>query len=126
MNDKFLYNNSIFKNRRKELRNKATETEKILWAHLKGGNLGGLKFTRQYSVGPYILDFYCPKVRLAIEIDGTQHGEREAKLYDSDRSDYLSNVGIEIIRFWNNEVMLNLDMVVSKILSKVSKMDSPS
>lgn len=118
MRDRFLYNNKILKERRKELRNNQTEVEKILWLNLSNKKLSGFKFVRQYSVGPYILDFYCPQIRLAIELDGSQHGEKENVLYDKDRNNYLENANIRTIRFWNNEIMGNLKSVLNQIYNK--------
>lgn len=126
MNSRFLYQNKIFKERRKELRNKSTETEKILWDYLKSSKLGGFKFIRQYSAGPYILDFYCPKIRLAIELDGNQHGEKDSILYDNDRTEYLESVNIKTIRFWNNELVKNPKIVVDQIYKKVINLVTPS
>lgn len=68
-----IYNRAVYKTRRKELRNNPTKTEKILWAFLKGKKLSGYKFRRQYGVGKYIVDFYCPQMKLAIELDGEMH-----------------------------------------------------
>ena len=66
-----------------------------------------LKFYRQYSVGSYILDFYCPKKRLCIEADGGQHAEEDGERHDEKRSQYLHTKGIKVIRFWNNEILRN-------------------
>jgi very-short-patch-repair endonuclease len=127
MNDNFLYNNKVLKDRRKELRNNPTETEAILWNHLRNRKLGGFKFSRQYSAGPYILDFYCHKIRLAIELDGSQHNKKENVLYDLDRDHYLKSINIKTIRFWNNEVVKNIDMVLNKIHNQASRMsETPS
>lgn len=73
------------------------------------------KFYRQYSVGRYILDFYCPGVRVAIEIDGGQHNWVENQDLDAERTNYLNVQGINVIRFWNREVTDNLDGVLQKI-----------
>ncbi len=115
MNANFLYNNKTLRERRRELRNNQTEEEKILWAKLKNSQIKGLKFVRQYSVGPYILDFYCPKLRLAVELDGGQHNDIENKLYDQGRDDYLKSVDIRTIRFWNQDVHKNINNVLEKI-----------
>ena len=125
MNSKFLYNNKVLRDRRQELRNGATESEKILWNNLKHSKLGGFKFVRQYSVGPYILDFYCPKLRLAIELDGSQHSERDAILYDKDRNDYLDAVYIKVLRFWNMEITKNIKGSIDKILQEILKVADP-
>lgn len=127
MKQNFLYNQKILKDRRKELRNNQTEVEKIIWNHLKNKRTGGLKFIRQYSVGPYILDFYCPKLRLAIELDGSQHREKDAIFYDQDRNKYLESVNIKTLRFWNNDVTKNLDTVLDQIYSKANEIsETPS
>lgn len=125
MNEKFLYNNRVFKDRRKELRNNSTEAEKILWNYLKHSKLGGFKFIRQYSVGPYILDFFCPEVRLAIELDGAHHGQEENVLYDKDRSKYLKSVNIFIIRFWNNDIVKDVEGSLRQILRQINRLAEP-
>jgi very-short-patch-repair endonuclease len=125
MDNKFLYQNKTLKERRKELRNNQTEVEKMLWSKLKNSQLG-FKFTRQYSAGPYILDFYCPKLRLGIELDGSVHLGEEAGAYDKDREQYLKSIDIAIIRFWNSEVESDAEMVLNKILAQCSKMGRPS
>ncbi len=112
---KFEYNNPVLKLRRRELRNKATDTEKILWQKLQRKQLRRHKFVRQYSVGPYILDFYCPKARLAIELDGFQHDSDEGKIYDQERTNYLATCDIKVIRFWNKEILSDLEKVISRI-----------
>lgn len=116
MKQDFLYNNKIFRDRCRDLRNNQTEEEKILWSKLKNKQIREFKFVRQYSVGPYILDFYCPKIRLAIELDGTQHKEKEAILYDQERNNYLEAVSIKTVRFWNSEVQKDIEGVVSRII----------
>jgi len=125
MKKDFLYNKKILKERRVELRNNQTEVEQKLWMNLKGKNLGGLKFQRQYSVGPYILDFYCPKYRFGIELDGSQHGEEDNKIYDEERSRFLEGNRIRIIRFWNNEISQNLKVVLDQIYNEAVKYGVP-
>src|SRR3989344_1999274 len=93
-------NSPIFKERRRELRKNQTEAERILWAQLRNAKLGQ-HFWRQYSVGPYILDFYAPALKLAIELDGKHHGDQDAKIYDKEREMYLQGLEIRTIRFWN-------------------------
>lgn len=78
-----------------------------------------MKFFRQYSVGPYILDFYCPQKKLAVELDGGQHNNDETRLYDEERSAYLRTHGIDTMRFWNHEVMRHADAVLSKIAERL-------
>jgi very-short-patch-repair endonuclease len=99
------------------LRQAQTPQEEILWSKLRNNKLG-FKIKRQYSVGPYVLDFYCPLKKLAIEIDGEQHVEE--KEYDIERSEYLSVFNIKVIRFWNKEVNVNIDGVIEKIISELN------
>jgi len=116
----FIHNDPKLKNRRKELRQNQTEAEKLLWAQLRNKRLYGVKFFRQYSIGPYVLDFYSPTFRLAIELDGGQHSEQEQQEYDENRSEYLKSYDMEVIRFWNNEVMQNIEGVLVRIAEKVT------
>ncbi|OGE83171.1 MAG: DNA-cytosine methyltransferase [Candidatus Doudnabacteria bacterium RIFCSPLOWO2_01_FULL_44_21] len=112
------YNDQILKTRRKDLRRNQTDSEKMIWDLIRGKKCKGYKFFRQYSVGLYILDFYCPSLRLSIEIDGGQHNEEINKEYDKTRTSYLSGQNIKELRFWNNEVFENLDGVYQKILEQ--------
>ena len=112
---KFLRNDPALKQRRRELRRNQTEAEKALWAHLRNKQFYGMKFFRQYSIGPYILDFYCPNMKLAVELDGGQHNQCESKEYDAVRSEYLKAQGIEVIRFWNHEVLHDMESVLSEL-----------
>ena len=114
MRRRYIFNTSSLKSRRKELRNHATEAEKILWSCLKKSTLG-YKFIRQYSVEGYVVDFYCPKGKLAIEVDGAVHRNLGQKIYDQYRTELLNAWGIKLIRFWNWEVKNNLSQVLHKI-----------
>ncbi len=105
------------KDRRKQLRNKSTLEEKMLWQELKGNKLGR-KFIRQYSVDNYVVDFYCPAKRLAIELDGESHKDNQK--YDQYRTKYLGAFGIGVIRFWNQEIRNDVEDVVEKIREAVS------
>ncbi len=79
-----------------------------------------MKFFRQYSIGPYILDFYSPGLKLAVELDGGQHNLPEGREYDAARSEYLQAHGIEVLRFWNNDVLLDVQSVLSKVEERVT------
>lgn len=116
----FKYNNPAFKERRRELRKNQTDAEKTLWRHLRNKQFYGIKFFRQYSVGSYVLDFFSPKLRFAIELDGGQHAEEENHEYDEARTEYLRMQGIEVIRFWNNDVIQNIEGVLSEIAKRVT------
>jgi|SRR6185369_4385780 len=107
-----FYNKSKNLTKRILLRRSQTPQEAMLWGRIRNNRLG-FKVRRQYSVGPCVLDFYCPSKKLAIEIDGSQHIEN--KEYDFERLDYLSVFGIKIIRFWNSEIDANIDEVINKI-----------
>ena len=109
-----IHSKTIFRQRRKDLRNNATPQEIILWFRLKNPNIGH-KFQRQHSIGPYITGFYCPGIRLIIELDGIGHNDKEAKLYDADRTHYFDALNLRVIRFWNNEVDTNIEEVLEKI-----------
>ncbi|WPF88954.1 DNA methyltransferase [Cyanobacterium aponinum AL20118] len=100
---------------RKSLRNNATSAEQLLWKALQGKQLDGFKFRRQHSIGNYILDFFCPSVSLAIELDGETHYTPEAQEYDRIRDNFLANVGIRVIRYHNHDVCDNLTGVLEDI-----------
>jgi len=111
-----IYNDPKNKNLRKKLRQDQTEAERKVWNIIRGKKFG-YKFFRQYSVGPYILDFFCPVKRLALEIDGCQHNEVRNKIYDSKRTHFLKSKNITVFRFYNNEVLRNIEGVYDKIAS---------
>jgi len=115
----FIRNNPILKQRRRNLRREQTDAEKLLWRYLRGRRLRGIKFYRQYSVGPFILDFFSAELRLAVEVDGGQHLTDERRQYDEERSEYLRAYGIEVIRFWNNEVLNNVSGVLNRITEEI-------
>jgi len=119
-----FYNQQWQTQRRGELRNNQTETERTLWLELKGGQLGH-KFRRQFGVGPYIIDFYCPQVRLGIEVDGGNHFTTEGVEYDLQRGDFLGGRDIRLLRFTNQEVQQNLDQVLEVIKQELLKFTSP-
>lgn len=111
------YNRSDAKDKRRTLRRTETVPEALLWEHLRDRQLDGLKFRRQYSVGVYILDFYCPACHLAVELDGESHASAEAHEYDTERTKYLSTLNIRVLRFANALVYNDIDLIVSAILT---------
>jgi very-short-patch-repair endonuclease len=115
----FIYQDKQFKNLRKKLRNNSTDAERKLWQVLRKNQILGYKFTRQYGVGKYIVDFYCSAFRLAIELDGSQHMEPKNKLYDGKRTEFLNSQRIKVIRFYDNDVFNNLPGVVEKIIQVI-------
>ena len=114
-----LRNAPYLKSRRRELRHNQTEAEKLFWQKVRGRRFLGLKFFRQYSVGPYIVDFYCPKLKLAIELDGGQHAQVDRRKHDVAREMYLKMAGVEVLRFWDNEVLKNMDGVLYRLMEIV-------
>jgi very-short-patch-repair endonuclease len=114
-----IYNNRARKNRRRILRKTQTPAEKRIWDLLKNKRTG-FKFFRQYSVGRYILDFYCPLRRLAVEIDGGQHNEDKAKAHDAVRTEFLESQNIKVVRFWDNEVFQNIEGVIEAIIKELN------
>jgi len=95
------------------LRRELTPAEQKLWAYLRGKKLNGVSFRRQHAIGNYIVDFCAIKQRLIVELDGSQHLEQEE--YDRERTDYLKSKGYKVIRFWNNDVMKDIQGVLRVI-----------
>ena len=110
-----LHNIKELKENRKRLRNRLTPAEAKLWSLLKNSQLDKRKFRRQHSVGPYVLDFYCPSERLCIELDGATHFTDGGYEYDSARTEYLNALNISVIRFENKDVMENTEGVLEEI-----------
>jgi len=106
---------------RRKLRKTATDAERMLWNIVKGKKMQGYKFYRQYSIANYILDIYCPRLKLCIEIDGGQHNDPEIRKTDQTRSAFLEQRGIEVLRFWNNEVLENPNGIYLKIQEEIDK-----
>jgi very-short-patch-repair endonuclease len=104
----------IFSNA-KDLRERATKAEEILWVELRNNKLDGYKFRRQHPLSFYIADFYCHKLKLVIEIDGGYHQTKEQKLLDSERTENIEFQGLKVIRFTNEEVILGVLNVINKI-----------
>jgi very-short-patch-repair endonuclease len=102
------------KERSQQLRNTMTSSEQILWSKLKGKQLG-CWFYRQKPIGIYIADFYCHKVKLVIEVDGSQHISNENAKYDKERNEYMAGIGIRVLRFTNTKVLTNIKGVIEEI-----------
>ena len=111
----------------RRFRKEGTEAEKRLWAILRNRQLSGAKFRRQFSIGRFILDFYCPQYRVGIEADGGHHYEDRVRQSDELRTEELSRMGVEIIRFNDNEILTNIEGVfdvIQKVIEK-KKANSP-
>lgn len=111
-----VHNKKILLEIRRELRQNATPAEKILWEALRKHKLGR-KFRRQHSIGNYILDFYCASKRIAIELDGSVHFEKDQIERDEERDMNLKEMEYKVLRFMNSEVETNIENVIEKIKS---------
>ncbi len=111
-----IYNRTDVKQRRRNLRNKMSDAEVRLWAKLKSRQLLGRRFLRQYSVGQYIVDFYCPQLKLGIELDGDSHFRDGAKQYDTSRQEFIETIGIRIVRYLNTDVYDNMDGLLENLV----------
>jgi very-short-patch-repair endonuclease len=112
------YNKKLEQEKRRSLRNNTTYCEKIVWLHLRKRQLG-YRFLRQYSVDHFVIDFYCPELKLAVELDGDIHLIPEQKEYDRARQKYLEKFGIQFIRITNEEFLGNPNKAFSKIEKKI-------
>jgi very-short-patch-repair endonuclease len=110
--------------RARKLRKDSTEAERLLWRHLKAKQILGLKFRRQEQIGYYIVDFVCYKASLIVEADGGQHLENAEN--DEDRTKWLNSQGFMLLRFWNNEILTNIDGVLENILKECQRPLSPA
>ena len=113
----YSHNEASQKILRQSLRNNATSAEAILWRALKGKQVDGLKFRRQFGVGPYVLDFYCPEIRLGIELDGGIHRTANTYEYDQMRTRFLVENRIRVMRFDNEVVYNNIQGIIEAIKS---------
>jgi very-short-patch-repair endonuclease len=100
----------------RDLRKKRTDAEKILWRNLRARQFEGLKFRRQHPIGNYVVDFVCLEVSLVIEVDGGQHAENPK---DVERDKQLTLEGFKVLRFWNNEVLTNIEGVLESIRQNI-------
>ncbi len=110
--------------RAKELRSNLTDAERLLWHRLRSRRLAGFKFRRQVSIGPYVVDFVCWSAQLIVEADGGQHSTRTE--YDRRRDAYLRRQGFSVLRFWNNEVLGNIEGVLEVVIRELRGRESPS
>lgn len=108
----------------RQMRHEPSDAEARLWRALRDRRLAGFKFRRQHPLAGYVLDFYCPTVRLAVELDGGQHGEDAQRSYDAARSETLEKLGIRVLRFWNDVVLRQPEDVLEQIDQTLR--DSPS
>jgi very-short-patch-repair endonuclease len=99
----------------KKLRQRQTEAERKLWFKLRDKQLGGVKFRRQELIGKYVVDFVSFEKKLILEVDGSPHKENEVKMNDRQRTSWLQSEGFKVLRFWNADVMNNVESVINRI-----------
>jgi len=99
----------------RNLRTCPTDAEKLFWGKVRRKQLKGYQFYRQRPIGEYIVDFYCPKAGLVVELDGGWHYEEEHRIKDIERSDYFKSLGLEVVRYSNTDVMTNISGVISDL-----------
>jgi len=123
-----IFNKLYNKETRKMLRGNMTQQEILLWERLKNKKISGYRFHRQYGIGRYIVDFYCSKLKLIIELDGKHHHMREGREYDTIRDDFLISLGLIVVRFDNKEIDENIEKVIYMIkeMIELPLSDSPS
>ena len=124
MKEQPLHNRKYLKDYRKQLRNNGTPAEATLWKALQRKQLKGRKFRRQHSIGNYIVDFYCPAEKLAVELDGAGHFTSAGYLRDKERDRYLAEQGVTVIRFENIEVFKSLEALLEQIASHFRERNS--
>jgi very-short-patch-repair endonuclease len=117
-----LFNKTSEKLKRRELRSKMTKAEAIVWQKLRCKQLENCKFRNQYSVDRFVLDFYSPELKLAIEIDGESHFQEGVAQYDKERQIFIESAGIQFLRFTNQDVYENLNGVLETIASKIREL----
>ncbi len=102
-----------------ELRKEPTPAEALLWSHLRGNRLRGVNFRRQHAIGAYVADFCSPKRKLIVEIDGSPHRDRSSS--DVARTVFLVSQGYRVLRFWNRQVMKDVEGVLRAILDDIEE-----
>jgi very-short-patch-repair endonuclease len=117
-----VHNIKIYKKKRQNLRNNATKAEKLLWQKLKNSQLG-YKFRRQHGIKQYVVDFYCPKLKLIVELDGDVHNFIEQQKHDWIKEKNLEKLGFKIIRYHNNEIIKDIDKVMVNIKAICKKLE---
>jgi len=117
-----LYNQTAQREKRRSLRNNMPLAEQIVWSALRGRQIEGCKFRRQYSIDVFVVDFYAPELKLAIEIDGDSHFQDGAQVYDAQRETFLMSKGTYFLRFTNQQVYNNLEGVIMAIALKICEL----
>jgi len=111
----YVHNKKPLKPVRRKLRSSMTPAEATMWLHLRSSQLQGRKFRRQHSIGPYVVDFYCPSARLVLELDGATHDNADAQKRDAFRDLYLRSLGLRVIRVRSSDVIKNTEGVLAQV-----------
>ncbi len=114
-----LYYNKNLKQFSRELRKNMTDAENVLWSRIRGKQIKSCQFYRQKIIGNYIADFYSPKAKLVIELDGGQHYNREGQEKDAQRDTYMVGIGLKVLRFSDRDVFDNLDVILQEIWDQI-------
>ena len=114
-------NHPATKDYRQLLRKTETPAERMLWRKIKGKQLDGYRFRQQHGYGPYVLDFYCPSLRLCIELDGDVHDEERVRIKDEERTEFLCEQRIHVLRFRNKDVETDVDGVLNRVREYINK-----
>jgi very-short-patch-repair endonuclease len=117
-----LFNKTTEKLKRRQLRSNMTKAEALIWQKLRCKQIENCKFRNQYSVDRFVLDFYSPEIKLAIEIDGESHFQEGAAQYDNERQIFIESTGINFLRFTNNQVYENLNGVLETIAQEIREL----
>ena len=116
-----IYYNTKLKRIARNLRNDSTLSEVLFWNKIKGKSILGYQFLRQKPIGNFIVDFYCNKLKLAIEIDGDSHGFEESIQNDKIKENHLSRLGVDLIRYSDQEVKINIVGVINHLVDWIEK-----
>ena len=120
-----IFNKISIKPNRRKLRKNMSSPEVYLWNRIKNRQILNVKFRRQYSIGNYIVDFYSPELKLVIEVDGNSHFTDDAINYDIQRTKFIESFGIKIVRYFNNDILNNLEGVYCDLENVINDMKTP-
>ncbi|NAR72142.1 endonuclease domain-containing protein [Acinetobacter haemolyticus] len=110
----------------KTMRSNATDAENLMWQFLRAKRFMNLKFRRQHVIAPYIVDFYCHELGLVVELDGSQHGTKDGKEYDTERTKFLEALDLKVVRYWNHDVLGRMDVVLEDLWRRCAELKNTS
>ncbi|MFW2036631.1 endonuclease domain-containing protein [Acinetobacter junii] len=110
----------------KTMRSNATDAENLMWHFLRAKRFMNLKFRRQHVIAPYIVDFYCHELGLVVELDGSQHGTKDGKEYDTERTKFLEALDLKVVRYWNHDVLGRMDVVLEDLWRRCAELKNTS